>query len=437
MLAAVLLALAQPAMPPAAGQGAQELRIEASAAQLLALSRTALARGDIKLAIDVLETLLTDPDLRIRNEARFRLAMIARARKDWTAAGAYLRALLDEEPDAQRARLELARVQSEAGDLDNARRTLREAQAGALPADVARLVERFSNALRDRKPFGLSVQLALAPDTNINRATRSDTLGTVLGDFEIEDAAKSSSGIGVHVSSETYARVRVSDGVSLLARGGVTGDLYAHKDYNDITLLASAGPEFALLKGRANLLAGAQHRWYGGEPYARIYDLQLRWQRPLDRVSQLRTGLGVGRYNYRQSILQDATGYSAFATYERALTPRTGVNLTVSFARQDARDPAASSTNGQVSGTVWRDLGRATIFGSATYRRLEADERLALYRVRRREDFLQMSVGASLRSLSLGRWAPQLRVLYERNWSPIEIYDYARWRGEFGFVRAF
>ncbi len=64
---------------------------------------------------------------------------------------------------------------------------MRQAQAGGLPPEVARFVDRYSAALRDQKPLGASIDIAPAPDSNIDRATRSQTLGTVLGDFTFDE----------------------------------------------------------------------------------------------------------------------------------------------------------------------------------------------------------------------------------------------------------
>ena len=153
LLAAMLVqASMTPPSAPDRHSEHQSTEIAATSTQLLALASQAIADQQVVLAIEILTTLLQDPEMRVRNEARFRLAMLASRRKDWTEAGAYLRAILDEEPGAQRVRLELARVQAEMGDHDASRRTLRDAQAGELPSSVARLIERFSAALR--RPAG-------------------------------------------------------------------------------------------------------------------------------------------------------------------------------------------------------------------------------------------------------------------------------------------
>ena len=51
----------------------------------------------------------------------------------------------------------------------------------------------------------------MAPDSNINHATRSDTLGTVLGDFDIDQASKAKSGVGLSVRGQAYRRFAIGN----------------------------------------------------------------------------------------------------------------------------------------------------------------------------------------------------------------------------------
>jgi len=441
VLVLTLAVLAQetllPSLPDESTELSHSARVEATSTQMLHLSQAALARGEVRFAVELLKALLADPDLRVRNEARFRLAMLAVRDKRWNDAGTYLRAMLDEEPGAQRARLELARVQAEMGQIDASRRTLREAQAGGLPPEIARQVERFSAALREHKPVGANLQLAIAPDSNINRATRSDTLGTVIGDFELDKEARQSSGVGLSLDGEAYFRQGLSERTSLLVRAGFSGDLYRAGQFDDMLAIVSAGPEFPLHGGRATLLAGAQRRWFGGQRFYDALDANLQWQRAAGRRAQVRAGLSYSYNNYRINDLQDSDTLSGYVTYERAFGQRTGASFTLGGSRQMAADPAYSTASGYLSATGWQNLGRSTLFASTTFQRLESDKRLAIYPKRRKEDFLRFSLGATLRSFSWKGWAPQLKLVWEKNWSPIEIYHYNRWRGEFGVTRAF
>lgn len=411
--------------------------VQATGEQLLGIAADALEQGQTELATDIYEALLRDRDQKIRNEARFRLAGMAIARRDWVTASTLLREILDSEPGAVRARIELARVQAEMGHSEAAQRTLREAQAGQLPSDVARFVERFSAALRDRKALGGSIQLAFAGDSNVNRATRSDTLGTVIGDFEIDDDARPTSGTGLSLQADGYFRRQFGNDATLLVRGGLSGDFYRQDRFNDVTAFGSAGPEFKVGKGLGRLQAGYQRRWFGGERFVDAITINFDWQRRLGNRSQFRSGINLVQQDFLENSLQDGDMFGAFAGIEHAFGTRTGAWANIGGARQLARDPAFSTASGSINAGVWREIGRASLVASATYQHLEADRRLAIFPERRREDFLRLSLGATLRALSWRGWAPQVRVIREKNSSSIEINRYNRVRAEAGIVRAF
>src|SRR5690349_3176849 len=104
---------------PCAGQ---ENCQQATAAQLFALADSLAAKGGLAGAAQVLEALLQDPHPELRAEARFRLAAVREKLGDLDGAIASLRALLEEQPGANPARLELSRLLAKKGDEAGARR---------------------------------------------------------------------------------------------------------------------------------------------------------------------------------------------------------------------------------------------------------------------------------------------------------------------------
>ena len=215
--------------------------VQVTAAQLFRIAETAAAKGDTRTAERAYEALIQDPSQEVRLEARFRMAMLEGKRGNLTKAATLLRQVIDQRPDASRVRLELASVLDRMGDKDGAWRQVRSIHAGGLPADVARLVDRYSEALRAQRSAGSSIEFALAPDNNINRATRADRLGTVIGDFEIADEGKAKSGTGLAISGQTYRRLPLGNEVSLLIRGSGFANLYRESRFNDIAADVAVG----------------------------------------------------------------------------------------------------------------------------------------------------------------------------------------------------
>ncbi len=284
-LAGAVAALATPTAPAVAPRTVR-LNME----QVFSLADAAQERGDIRVAEAAYEALAHDPNKQVRAEALFRHAKLLAKAGRLESAATLFRTLLDERPDAIGARLELARALDLMGDKDAAWRELRSAQASGLPSRVARIVDRYSEALRSARPMGASLEIAIAPDSNISRSTRSDTLGTVLGDFEIDDDSKAKSGLGLALRGQAYRRIGLGEGSSILVRASGFADLYKKSEFNDIAFDLAAGPEFLAGRSRVQLELGATQRWFGQDPYLRSARVKGTWTLPVDRRSQLRIG---------------------------------------------------------------------------------------------------------------------------------------------------
>lgn len=408
-----------------------------SPADLLMLGERARSGGRTNDAELIYRALISDHDPEIRAEARFRLGMMLADQRRYRDAASLFRALLDEKPTANRVRLELARVLALMGEEELARRQLRQAQAAGLPPDVAIVVGRFSNALRSRRRFGGSAEIALIPDSNINRATRAATLDTVIAPLTLDKDARARSGLGLKIGGEAYGRLPLGQDTALLVRGFGSGLFYGRGRFNDISGSILIGPEFRLGGDRVRPAGGLGWRSYGGHTYARTNSAAFNWLHPIGHRSQIITDLSATRATYAQNRLQDGSSYDASISFEHGFRPRFGGSFTLSANRQTARDPGYATASVAGGLLLWQDLGPATLYASATYRHLESDARLFLYPETRTDNFVRVGAGISWRRLSLLGLAPILRVAYERNQSTVGIYDYRRVAVDLGVVSAF
>lgn len=402
---------------------------------MLGVAEELTRRGQRDKADQVLNILSEDPDPDIRNEARFRLASMAAAGGNYLRAAVLLRRILDEKPTAGRARLELAAILSKLGDENSALRQLRALRSGDLPPNVARFVDRLSATLQASKPLGFHLELALAPDSNVNRATRSDTLGTVFGDFDIDDESKS--GVGAAARGLAQARVRMSNRIDLVGRVASDLNIYRESKFNDILVDVSAGPElrFGLLRTTAEI--GASQQWYGMSPYQRTVRLAGSIARPIGPVSQLRLDIAGRLTDNKVNDLQDGRGLGARFRYERALSPVLLLSASAGADRFKAEDSAYSTKAWSLAFIAYRDLGRATLSAGVELGGLKADDRLTLLPHAREDRLTRVQLGAVFRQLSIAGLAPMTRLVIERNKSNIEFYDFKRTRAEIGVSRAF
>jgi len=429
--AALFIAAAAPAT------AARSATVQVTAAQLFAIAEAALAKGDGAMAERAYTALMNDPSTDIRLEARFRLAMLVGKNGNLTRAAILLRQVVDERPGAARARLELAGLLDRMGDKEGAWRQIRAVQAGGLPPAVARVVDRYSEALRAQRPLGGSFEFALAPDSNINRATRSNTLGTVFGDFDIAKEAKAKSGTGLAVDGQAYRRISLGGNDSLLMHVSAFANLYRRKSFNDIAADFAVGPEFSFRRGRLQLEVGTTQRWFGQKPFMRSVRISELLSRSLGGRTMVRLSSSASLVDNQLNDLQDGKVFSGQVSVERALTPTTGIAARVGVDRQSLKDPGYATTGWRAGLTAWHDLGRATLTADIEFGRLHADERLLLFPERRADRYSRLSLGATFRQLQFRGFAPVMRFSLERNRSSIAFYDYRRRRTEVGVVRAF
>jgi hypothetical protein len=411
--------------------------VRLGAAAMFKLAAAALARGQTNTAEAIYSAMEQDSDADVRSEARYRRAQLYLGGGRQREAALLLRRILDDKPDAARVRLDLAKILVGLGDPDAALRELRAAQASGLPAAVAQLVDRYSEALRATRSRGASFEIAIAPDSNINRATHSDRLGTVIGDFEIDQDSKAKSGTGLALRGQAYRRLPLSADANLLVRLGAFSDLYREARFNDIAIDFAGGPEIRAGRNRINIELGATQRWYGQKPFVRSVQLGMTVARPLGSLAQLRLRTSASLIDNRFNDLQDGRRYAGKLGLERALSPTTGVGLNLSLSRDALKDPAYSTTGWNAALTGWREAGRMTFTLQAQIGRLRADEALALFPDKRSDRFSSVSIGATFRQLQFRGFAPLLRLSLERNSSTIAFYDYRRTRTEMGIFRAF
>lgn len=435
LLAAIALA---GGVPCTAAALAPPRVVRASAGDLFNFADNLARGGDPASAEAVLTLLSEDPNSDVRNEARFRRSKLLVAEGKQTSAALLLRQILDEKPDAAPVRLELAQLLEKMGDKEDAWRQVRAVRASGLPPAVARLVDRYSEALRAARPVGASFEIALAPDSNINRATRSNRLGTIFGDFDINGNSKAKSGTGLSLRGQSYRRFALGgrDSSLLVSLSGYA-DLYRKMKFNDVAVDLSAGPELRLGRDQLNFEVGGTERWFGQKPFTRSARFGVTWTRPVGSVMQLRVTGTAALVDNQVNDLEDGKSYAGRIELERALSATSGVGLNLSRDREALRDPGYSTTGWRAGLISWHDTGRMTFTAEAEFGTLHADKRLLLFPDERSERYSRLSFGATFRQLRLHGFAPVARLTVERNRSTIEFYDYRRVQSEVGVVRAF
>jgi outer membrane protein len=432
-LFAALALAAQPASGECAGQ---TNCVELNAAQLFDLADQLYSRGDRAGAAEVLETLTHDKHPELRAEARFRLAAILETMGDLEGAANALRDLLAEQPNANRARLELARILGRMGKSGQARSELSRAEKIGLPPDVEQNVRHFAASLAGTARRGLTLELTAGPDTNINRSTSSQFVDTIIAPFQLDADARQQSGEGFTGSARAYSSDRVGD-ADFLSNAGLRADLYDKGRFNDVQLALDSGPQLRLGQLTFRPAAVYERRWFGDRPYSKGVGGELDVTVPMTSEAQL----SLSASSVRQTILpnRDQDGWRTFAGAD--LLKTIGSNMLARFslryARLDAR--ARPESLRQLGGGVLvaRESKAVTLFSEFDYSWTRGIEAQFLFGKTRRDHRSDVTVGMILNQAKIIGFSPLMRLTHTDSSANITLFEFRRTRIDFGVTRSF
>ncbi|WP_162912953.1 surface lipoprotein assembly modifier [Rhodospirillaceae bacterium SYSU D60014] len=372
------------------------------------------------------------------NDIDFLLGQIALAQKDYDTAIERFRAILVRDPALPRVRLELGRAFFLNGEDDNAKHQFGLALAGDMPESVVDNVNRYLDAIRERKGWHVDLSVGLAPDTNINAGPAIETVELFGRPFILSKDARERSGVGFKgtLGGQYYHPVTERTQIRLGAQTFVTE--YSGGTFDDYIASFHAGPRFSIEKGDVSLLLTANKRWYGGEAYSWAIGGRIEANRRL--TERIILGGAIERQEITYDRNDDASGplTTAVAVAVYALTPNSYLRLLAGVAREDAAVDVFRNT-------AWRtgigylhefpDGWTATLQPEVTF--TDYDEKAAAYDEVRKDRSLRARVSLLNRRWSLFGFTPQLSYIYSRRNSSLDLYDFDRHQIEIGATQQF
>ena len=431
------MALAQAPEPAADNQcKAEQGCVKTNAAQLFALADKLYEQGDVAGAAGVLEALTHDIHPELRAEARFRLAALREKTGDLEGAARALRELLAEQPSANPARLELARILAKMGKSEEARKEVAIAERSGLPPEVQQSVRRFASAIPTSKRRSLSLEMSGGPDSNINRSTSAQYIDTIIAPFELDPDARRQSGIGFALGGQAFTRNGIG-GVDLLSRAGAHADLFTKPRFNDIQLTADSGPEWSGKFGRIRPAALYERRWYGGHPYSTGFGASVDWLKQVGANTQLELNASRVRQNIQPNRNQDGWRTALSADIAQQLAPDSTARLSLRFAALDARVKPESLRQFGAELLLAKRLPTVTAYVDFSYNRTRGLAPLFLFGKTRHDWRIDLSGGIIFDKVQLAGFSPLIRVTHSDSQANIALYDYHRTRLDFGISRSF
>ena len=370
----------------------------------------------------------------------------AARRQLYDKAIAAFRLILVNRPELIRVRLELARAFFLKGQYDLARRHFELVLAGGVPPPVAANIRAFLSAAQEKKRFTGYFGAAIAPDSNLNAASESETvyIDTVFGrlPFTRQGDIGAESGLGLSVWGGGEYQHPLGERLRLRVGADAAQREYSGGAFDQTFLAAYAGPRWlASPITEISLLGTAQRQWLGGSRYADETGVRLELDRRLTRRLWARGTAAVRERDHLHDILD---GPITDFTLSLAWTPAPVLRVQWNVGYEHSH---AQSEH-------WRNLSRwlrvgtslALPFGftlgtSAQMRRTQYEGsgqvHLTLDRRPRFDRTRTFTLSVLNRAFTLFRFSPQLALIHEVRRTNAQAQGYERNRAELRFVRQF
>src|SRR5437764_3863370 len=371
-------------------------------------------------------------------ERAFLDGMTSYAAKDYRRAEALFRQILDRDPRLLRVRLELARTLFMEKKDEQADYQFRFAAAEHPPAQAARNIVRFREAIRARRAWRFNFDFGFAPDSNINSATDKQTLDIYGLPFTLDPSARARSGTGTFAGGDASLRLNRFGRVPIYL--GAYGRWLRYHDhhFDDAYAGAEAGPGFQLAGGRFRTTATGLMRWYGQRPLVTSLGTHLDYEKLVGDKWTVGGTLLVRHNDYARRRDVDGWDVEARASAGRPVGPTTLGFGYLAIERSWANDPGQA---------FWRERGGIGILKeigwglrpqlSIDLARQVNDSLLAPFGKQRRDWLVQGSFSIYKRDWNVGGFAPSLSLTVTRNYSTLSLYQESRIRGEIRLTRAF
>lgn len=369
---------------------------------------------------------------------RFARARLAQLQGDLKTAESLYRRILLDEPDALRVRLELGRVYFLLEDDTKATLQFRYALAGDLPENVQNNVLRFLDIMRARRRWSVGVDLALAPDTNVNAAPNTRSVDILGLPFVLDENAREESGIGAEMRLNGRFDVPVNDSLLIRQAAFLRRLEYDGSRYDDTSLYMRMGPLWR--RGGTELQASALlgRRWYESRDYSRSIGARVDASTRL--TPRLEAGIGFQylHMDHDEADYLDGPRLQLSQQTLWAFTPQSYLRGVVAIDRETA-DAATESNWGLFLALGWFvELPKGfTVYTEPGIQLRRFDKQSAAFDDRREEITPRLAINLRNRRLDVFGFTPVIGVEFDRRMSNIDLYDYERARMIIGITREF
>ena len=403
---------------------------------LLALAKDLIFAGRLDEALAHLDQVKITPENEV--DVAFLRGRIAETKGDLAGAVRYYRYIIGSYPELVRVRLELARVLFLIGEDGAAKHHFEMARGADPPPNVAKNIDDFLDAIRNRRRVRTNFEIALAPDTNVNAATNDTTVDIFGVPSQLTDDARQTSGIGLVVRAGADVRHPLGRGLDAEAGVAVRHFEYSNNEFDDTSGAVYGGVRRYLAASDIGVRANASRRWFGGSGYSYGVGGKLDFGHRLSPLWFSRLTFGGQYVTYDESDFLNGPVFVVQGELSNALTADSRVYYVAGLVRENADDEAYSNTSPYIGFGYDKEFTgrlRLDIQPSISIRRF--DEELVAFGKRRRDEIARLRTRVTYRQDMFLGFAPYAGYMFTYNHSNISIYDYTRHQFELGITRVF
>ncbi len=360
---------------------------------------------------------------------------------------AAFRAILVNNPELVRVRLELARAFFLKEEDTLARRHFEQVLAGRPPPPVVANIVRFLRTMRSRRRWEAHFGAALAPDSNLNAASGERTIFLdFLGQripFTRQGDIAPKSGLGLSIWGGGEYQYPLSQTLRLRSGANASIREYKGEDFDRHSVSAHLGPRRLIdARTEASLLATVDRQWAAGRPETDRFGLRLEGEHRLTPRLAMFARASAARRNCRDCNHLDGPegNVSLGATWAALPILRLSGNAGWNWSRTNSEHWRSSGPQASLGASLALPAG-FTLGLRASMQRTEYQGRGFVHNTidrQPREDETQtLSLSVHNRAVTVLGFSPRLSLVREERDTNAQALDYKRNRAELSFVRQF
>ncbi|CAK9884892.1 MAG: TPR repeat-containing protein [Candidatus Erwinia impunctatus] len=360
----------------------------------------------------------------------FAKAGVARSEGDYPGAIASYRRLLDDQPDLNAVRLDLARSLFENHQYDTAELQFHQVMKQQPPEHIRAIIRNYLDRISSGNDITAGMNLSYVNDSNVNKASSDKYI--YIGDrtFIRNKESFPQRGEGLWYSGNVKKDTRVVDQHAVRMKATLTGNSYWNNHrYDDIIVRYYMGYHYGDFRQQFALLPFYEKRWYGTSPYSAGAGIRGEYGYLLTPVWQWNQVIEHQKVNYDDRRYHSLSGDNWFSstTLSHALAPGITINVGSDLLQQNTQ--RASESNRRValrSGGQIELPWNISLASSAVLVRRHYEGENDIFAVRRKDRELLLNSAIWHRQWQIFSLVPKLNFSYKQVTSNISFYEYSQ-----------